>query len=328
MKKVFITGANGFLGSHLIDRLLEKGDEVHALVRSTSNLRWLKGKKVQFHYGDVTGDLKGLREGLHDVDIVYHVAGVIRARKKEVYYKVNVEGTENVLKSCLEICPTVSRVVIVTSIAAHGPNPGSHSMRENDACQPLTDYGKSKYEAERVAFRYQEQLPITFVRPPAIYGPRDEQILDFFKMVQKGLMLLPGREEKILNLCYVQDVVSGMILSAESPKGVGQVFFIAADQNYPWKEISQIVSQVMEKKPITLSIPSSIVWMVATVMDAWSVVSGKTYSINRDYVKNFLQPNWAVDITKANKALGYQPAYSLEKGIRATVEWYKKEGWL
>jgi nucleoside-diphosphate-sugar epimerase len=172
--KVFVTGANGFLGSHLVDRLLERGDEVHVLVRKTSNLQWLIGKDVRFHYGDVIGEGKGLRGGLQGVDVLLHVAGILRANRSRTYYEVNTQGTANVLEECLNVRPEIRRVVIVTSLAAHGPSPEGKTATEGDECHPIGDYAKSKRDAELVALKYADRLPVTVVRPPAIYGPRDE----------------------------------------------------------------------------------------------------------------------------------------------------------
>ena len=201
-----VTGATGFLGSHLVDQLLARGHEVHVLLRKNSNLRWLIGKPVQFHYGDVEADLKGLHAGLHHADYCFHVAGVIAARRPQTYYQVNTIGTDHVLNACLQH-PSLKRIVVVTSLAARGPRQEPGPAQETDACHPITDYGKSKRDAELVALRYQDRLPITIIRPPAIYGPRDIAVLQFFKIAKWGVFPLPAGGGRMVNMAHALDVV-------------------------------------------------------------------------------------------------------------------------
>lgn len=333
--KTLVTGANGFLGSHLVDRLIEDGHEVHVLVRKTSNLQWLLGKPVQFHYGDVSsasgGSGGGLKEGLRDVEIVFHVAGVIRARKPRTYYEVNARGTENVLEACLAVDPQtkkLKRVVVVTSLAAHGPRQDDRLSVEEDECQPLTDYGKSKRDAELIALKYRDRIPVTIIRPPAIYGPRDDQIFDFFRLVKRGVALLPGWGRGILNIAHVQDVVEGMILAANSPQAVGEIFFIGGDQNYTWHEVADSIGRAVNRKPFKISVPKLFIFGVSGAADILGRLTGQIFSLNLDYARNFVQKNWSMDVTKAKRLLSFQPKFSLDDGMRETVTWYVNEGWL
>jgi nucleoside-diphosphate-sugar epimerase len=326
--RAFVTGANGFLGSHLVDRLLERGDEVHVLVRKTSNLQWLLGKDVQFHYGDIVGDGRGVREGLKDADVVFHVAGVLRANRPRTYYEVNAQGTANLLQTCLEVRPGIRRVVVVTSLAAHGPNSGDGLAREEDECHPIGDYGKSKRDEELVALKYADRLPITVIRPPAIYGPRDDQILAFFKMVRRGLALLPGDGRGVLNMTHVQDVVSGMLLAAEHPKAAGEIFFIGEDKNHSWEEAAEAIAGALERKTLKLRVPGVLVLAVCGAAEALGKLVRRTFTLNLAYANNFLQRNWAMDVSKAIRLLGYRPAFSLAAGAKDAARWYFEEGWL
>ena len=327
--KIFVTGANGFLGSHLTDRLLERGAEVHVLVRKSSSLRWLLGKKVHYHYGDIAAHSKGLQEGLEGAGQVFHVAGVIRARYPRTYYEVNATGTANLLETCLRVNPSVKRVVVVTSIASHGPNPNDSPMTEEDECHPLTDYGKSKRDAELIALRFRDRLPVAIVRPPAIYGPRDEQVYYFFRMLKKGVAILPGWGRRVLNLAHVQDVVTGLLLAAEHPKAPGEVFFVGEDRNYDWEEAADILARAVRRTGvIKVRVPKPLVYGIAGVAEAIIRLSGILLPVNLAYARNFLQRNWAVDISKAREVLGFQPAYPLTRGAEETATWYHNEGWL
>ncbi len=325
--KAFVTGANGFLGSHLVDRLLERGDEVHTLIRRTSNLQWLIGKNVQFHYGDVTGDLKGLREGIAQVDVLFHVAGIIRALQPRTYYEVNAQATERILKTCLEVNPRLKRVVVVTSLAAHGPGVDDHPAREDDDCYPLTDYGKSKRDAEIIALKYADRLPVTIIRPPAIYGPRDDQIFDFFRIVRWGLAPLPGFGRRVLNLSHVGDVVTGLVLASESPKAPGEIFFVGEDRNYDWSEAADAIGAALHRRPLKVRLPETLIYGMGGISEIVGRVVRRSFPLNWDYAKNFLQRNWAVDIAKAKEILGFKPAFSLKEGAAQTADWYRSEGW-
>lgn len=326
--RAFVTGANGFLGSHLVDRLLERGDEVHVLVRKTSNLQWLLGKNVRFHYGDIVGDGKGLRDGLKDADVLFHLAGVIRANRARTYYEINARGTANVLEACLDVRPTIQRVVVVTSLAAHGPNPEGKIATEDDECHPLTDYGQSKRDAELVTLKYAGRLPVTIARPPAIYGPRDDQTITYFRMVRQGLALLPGNGQGVLNMAHVQDVVSGMLLMAEHPKAVGEIFFIGEDRNHSWREAVEAIAAALGRRPVKITVPRVIVYGVCGVAEVLGRLLKRSFTLNLAYAENFLQKNWAMDVSKAQRLLGYQSVFPLAEGAKDTANWYFQEGWI
>lgn len=327
--KAFVTGANGFLGSHLVDRLLERKCEVHILVRKSSNLRWLMGKKVHYHYGDLSGDLKGLRGGIQSADRIFHVAGVLKAKDPKDYYEVNATGTANLLEACRKENPGIKRIVVVTSIAAHGPCLNDEPATEEDECHPLTDYGKSKRDAELITLRYADRLPVTIVRPPAIYGPRDDQVLRFFQMAKRGVVLLPGWGRRVLNMAYVQDVVSGLLLAAENPKAVGEVFFVGEDRNYDWAEAADVICKAVRRpRPIKIRVPKALVFGIAGLAEGITLVTGKVFPVNLAYARNFMQKNWALDISKARRLLGFQPEYPLSRGAEETADWYQNEGWL
>ena len=277
------------------------------------------------------GELKGLREGLKEADLLFHVAGIIRARKARTYYEVNAQGTVNVLETCLKACPQarpkIKRVVVVTSLAAHGPGHNNCSANENDECRPITDYGKSKRDAELITLKYADRLPVTIVRPPAIYGPRDDQVLRFFQMVRCGVSLLPGWGRRVLNLAHVQDVVTGLLLVATSPKAVGEIFFIGEDRNYSWEEATDAIARAVDRRPFKIHIPGSVVYAIAGLAEGIGRLTGRIPPVNIDYARNFMQRNWSLDTSKARSLLGYRSDYSLEKGAKETATWYEDEGW-
>jgi dihydroflavonol-4-reductase len=325
--KALVTGANGFVGSHLVEGLLSKGYQVICLVRKTSNLRWLSGLNVEYVNADISekGSLKNV---LEDIDFVFHVAGLTKAKSKEEYFKANYEGTKNLLEACVKDNPQIKRFVYISSQAAVGPGKDDRSLDETAPCNPITDYGKSKLEGEKIVLEYSSKLPVTIIRPPAVYGPRDSDILSFFKVTNYGFKTFFGKGESYLSLCYIEDLINGIILAAESPKATGQIYFIADDQIYSWKEAFRIVAKVLNKKTITLRIPKVFLYAIAFVLENVARLLGKPTVINMQKVREITQKYWLCDVSKAKKELGFSPKYSLEEGAKKTVRWYKEKGWL
>lgn len=335
IEKALVTGANGFVGSHLVEGLLSKGYHVICLVRKTSNLRWLSGLNVEYVYADISEKESLSREAgsfgknvLNDVDFVFHVAGLTKAKSKEEYFKANYEGTKNLLEAYVENNQQIKRFVYISSQAAVGPGKDDQPLDETAPCNPVTDYGKSKLEGEKIVLEFSSKLPVTIIRPPAVYGPRDSDILSFFKVANYGFKTFFGKGESYLSLCYIEDLIDGIILAAESPKATGQIYFIADDQIYSWKEAFRIVAKVLNKKTITLKIPKVFLYAIAFVSENVARLLGKPTVINVQKVREITQKYWLCDVSKAKRELGFSPQYPLEEGAKKTVRWYKEKGWL
>jgi dihydroflavonol-4-reductase len=325
--KALVTGANGFVGSFLVEGLLSKGYQVICLVRKTSNLRWLSGLKVDYVYGDIT-QKESLKNALRNVNFVFHVAGLTKARSQEEYFKANCQGTKNLIEACVEDNLRVKRFVYISSQAAVGPGKDKQPLDETSPCSPITDYGKSKLEGEKIVLEYSSQLPVTIIRPPAVYGPRDTDILSFFKVANKGLKTLLGKGESYFSLCYIEDLIDGIILAAESPKATGQIYFIADDQIYSWREAFQIIAKVLDKKTMTIRIPKAFLYILAFFSENITKLLRKSSAVNIQKVREITQRYWLCDISKAKRELGFSPQYHLEEGAKKTVRWYKEKGWL
>lgn len=322
-----VTGANGFVGSHLVDYLLEKGDEVHCIVRKSSNLRWLEGKNVVIHDAGLF-DTAELKKILKDVDYLYHVAGVVKAKTEEGYFKGNVETTKNLLDAVVEVAPNIKRVLIVSSLTASGPSKLDNPNNEDTLCNPITTYGRSKVAQEELAKSYMDKLPITIVRPPAIFGERDTEIYLVFKTYKQGLMTLVGFDRKEVSIIYVKDLVIGIYLSANSEIAKGETYFISSKLFYNWPQIGEVIKNAMGKGAINLRLPHFLVYTVATFAQFFSMFSKKPATFNLEKARDFVQAAWTCDISKSEKDLGFVEKYGLEKGMKATIDWYKKEKWL
>lgn len=325
--KALVTGANGFVGSHLVEGLLSRGYQVTCLVRRTSNLRWLSGLKVDYVYADII-QKESLKNALKNVDFVFHVAGLTKAKNKDEYFRANYQGTKNLIEACAEDNPHIKRFVYISSQAAVGPGKDRRPLDETSPCNPVTDYGKSKLEGEKIVLEYSSKLPVTIIRPPAVYGPRDTDILGFFKIVNKGFKTMFGRGESYVSLCFIEDLVQGIILSAESPKAMGQIYFIADDQIYSWREAFQSIAKVLNKKTIPVRIPKAFIYIIAFVSENIARLFGKPASLSIQKAKEITQRYWLCDVSKAKRELGFSPKYHLEEGAKKTVRWYREKGWL
>jgi len=322
-----VTGANGFVGSHLVDLLLEKKYKVRCIIRKSSNLRWLNGKDVELHICELTNK-EGLRKIFEGADYIYHVAGVVKSKKPEGYFAGNVETTKALLDVALEFKNIIKRFIIVSSATASGPSPINNPVSEDFPCKPITAYGRSKLAQEELAKSYMDQIPITVCKVAAVYGERDTEIFIFFNTYSKGLMTTIGLNDKQVSLIHVNDVVRGLYLAAISDKAKGQIYFITSEKYYTWKEVGDATSKVMNKKSFKIAVPHFVVYTIAGIAQFFSMFSSKAATLNIEKAKDITRPAWISDYRKAYKDFGFKQEISLEEGIRKTVDWYKKVGWL
>lgn len=325
--KTFVTGATGFIGKHLVKRLVEEGRDVKCLVRKTSNIESLEELKVEIIYGDLL-DFALLEEVLRDteIDIIYHLGGAVYSRQSKTYRKVNVAGTHNLLKACCDQ-NRIRKFILVSSITAVGPQKQRQNILNEDTIpHPIPPYGVSKYESEKIALRYSKDynLPLVIVRPPLIYGP--EQSLDMtniFKKIEKGFFRIVGDGDFITSLCYIDNLIDGLLLIEKNSNSIGQVYFIADNKYYTFKEVAETISKELNVKLPNFKIPKWCGNVSGFLYQALHEMLGVT-SITL-YSLKLMTLNFACDISKIRRELSYKPAVDFEEGIRRTVKWYKEE---
>ena len=322
-----VTGANGFVGSHLVDYLITKNFEVRCVVRKSSNLQWLQGKDVKiFDCG--LFDKAGLREAFKDVNYIFHVAGVVKAKNEEGYFKGNVEATKVLLDIAAEVKEQIKKFVIVSSQTVSGPSIDSKPVTEDMKPNPLTTYARSKLKQEQVALSYKDIFPVTICRAPAIYGERDTEIFIYFQVFNRGLTTMIGFAKKELSLLHVADLAEGLYLAAISDKSNGEIYFISSEKFYNWDEVGDITSKVLGKKAFRIRIPHFIVFMIAAFAQFFALFSSKPATLNIEKAKDLTQRYWICDTSKAMGELGYRQKVSVEEGIKRTCEWYKQMKWI
>ncbi len=322
-----VTGANGFVGSHLVDLLLSKNYRVRCLVRKSSNLRWLEGKNVEI-YDTGLFDKEGIRKAFKDAEYIYHVAGVVKSKTKEGYFKGNVDTTRNLLEVALENSKTIKRFLVVSSQTVTGPSTKDKPVDETTECKPITTYGKSKLEEEKLVMSFKNKLPVTICRAPAVYGERDTEIFIYFNTFNKGLTTTIGFNKKELSLIHAIDLVEGFYLAATSDKAVGEIYFIGSEKFYTWEEINSITSKILNKKPIIVKVPHFLVYTIAAIAQFFALFSSKPATLNIEKAKDITQQFWTCNTSKAIRDLGYRQKISIVEGIRRTCDWYKQMKWL
>lgn len=322
-----VTGGTGLVGSHLVDLLLSKNYQVRCIVRKTSNLRWLENKDVEI-YDCGLYDKEPLKKILVDADYLYHVAGVVKSKKAEGYFRGNVDTTKTLLEVVAEVNLNIKKIVIVSSQTACGPSLNGELCDENTVPHPITTYGKSKLAEEKVASSYMDKLPITICRAPAIYGDRDTEIYLVFKTYKQGLMTLVGFNDKKISIIYVKDFVNGLYLAGTSDKSSSQIYFISSEKLYNWNTIGDAMESAFGKKALRLRLPHFLVYGVAVIAQFFSMFSSKPATFNLEKARDFVQENWTCNTNKAKDELGYSQKVSLEEGMKLTADWYKEHNWL
>ena len=327
MKRVFVTGATGFIGSHLIDRLIGEGVQVRCLVRDSSDRRWIEGKDVELIYGDLV-DYSVLEAAVAEVDTVFHVAGTTQSPTEEGYYQGNVTGTVNLVKAVLSVNPTLNRFVYVSSQAAAGPSIYGEPVRESDEPNPLTPYGASKLGGEEAVLAFSSQMPVTVIRPPSVYGPRDTGFLVAFRNIQAGIIPVIGWRKRYFSIIYIDDLIDGLLDAAEDENAIDQIYFMASDPPFHWQQISRVIGDILGKKPVTVHVPVFLAYLFALIQEWLTIMRGKIPRVTRQLVRRLAQRYWVCESIKARRELNFRPKVTLEEGIEKTANWYQGEGWL
>lgn len=278
--KAFVTGATGFIGSHIVDRLLEDPDvgEVRCLVRNSE--KWLLEKQYTKIQGDLE-DIDALSRGIFGVDVVIHVAGVVKAQTQAAFTRANVDATENILRVCQK--HGIENIIIMSSLAAAGPSNGT-PLSEEQPMKPISMYGVSKMEMEQMIHSVAtKNQSIKIVRPPAVYGPREDQIYTFFKSVSKRICPIIGNgKHPLVSMVYVDDLVNGiLLLSKLNQKGV-HTFYLSGQKDYQWNEIKQNCDIVFGRTSLPLRLKPGLVKKIGAFAESAGSLFGIYPVINRE----------------------------------------------
>lgn len=324
---VMVTGAGGFIGSHLAEALLEKNYHVICLLKPGEDDRWLKGLDVTIVYGDIT-EKKSLYGIVKDITYIYHLAATTGGTFPPDYiHKVNYEGTKNMVDVCIETGLKLKRFLFVSTIAAVGETGEAEYADETVRPNPRSDYGKSKLAAENYIRGIGDKLPFTIVRLPLVYGPRNfHDIFTIFRFAGKGIKLSFG--SACTSVGFVKDITGGIILAAEKTCALGQTYFLGEEEAYSYPELAAHVAGGVGRKTVKVRIPYFMLYIIAFFAETVSAVKGTEPFLQRRSLREFLTSNWRFSMKKAREELNFKSDYPLPKGAKITADWYRENGFI
>ncbi len=318
---VLVTGASGFVGKNLIPEIT-KDRNVKLLVRSTSNIDEFKGlKRIEIVYGDLEHN-QGIDAALKAVDVVIHCAARTIGRNFAEYYKTNTIGTENLVKAMER--NHVKGMVYLSSHAACGPSLRKNPSDESVKPKPISFYGMTKMFAEDAIRK--SQVPYTILRPVAVYGPHDTEILKYIEFMNRGICPIIGFGKKQVNMIYVKDLVQLIIKVIDNGNFSNNTYFVNDGHCYDYDEVVEEIAHVLGKKNLKIHIPEILAALVGLMNDVF--VTEKRRTVWRDKVRELAQANWSCSADSISQDLGFVPKYSLTEGLEQTIEWYKSAGFL
>lgn len=326
-----VTGASGFIGTHLVKRLTGDGHAVYSLVRQSSRLEALQNTPTELVYGDVRdkSSLEAIFQQHPHIDTVFHLASVLTpvSVSDSLYWDSNYQGTQNVLDVCRESgikafihCSTVGVIGLLPSLPAD----------ETTRCAPDSNYGESKYKAELLALEYQQRwkLPVAVVRPAWVYGPGDRRTYKFFRMIANGRFPIIGDGQTQLSPVYVDDVVQGLVLCAEQiDKAQGEVFIVAGNSPVTLENLAAAIAREAGSSILPFRIPASLAKIGATLCEAVCKPLNIEPPIHHRRLDFFFR-NQAFDISKIRKTLGFEPQIDVIEGVKRAANWYQEQGWI
>ncbi|RKE03358.1 NAD-dependent epimerase/dehydratase family protein [Marinifilum flexuosum] len=328
MSRILITGANGFIGSFLVEEALRQNHEVYAGVRSSSNLQYLDVDRTHILRLDLS-DREKLKQEWKKLDIpafdyVIHNAGATQVVEPSDFDRINNQYTQNLLESLVEAKFAPKKFILMSSLAAMGPGNAKSMLpiEPSDQPAPITHYGRSKLRVEEY-LKKQQEVPYLIFRPTAVYGPRDKDFLSLFKAIQKHIEPYISSPKQQLSFIYVKDLARLLIQSTGSSVSNGS-FFVSDGETYTCRQLSKISKKALGKWTFPLVIPRPLLKCIALLSEKAAQARSKTSLLNSDKYKELTSMNWACNSQETLEAFKFIPQYDLETGIASSIQWYRK----
>jgi nucleoside-diphosphate-sugar epimerase len=343
MSLAFVTGASGFIGGHLVEALVKRGNKVRCLTRKTSQVEPLTAAGVEVICGGLDRPAL-LDDALYGVDVVYHLAGVTCALSREDLFRVNEGCCRRIAEACARQ-KRPPRLIVVSSVAAAGPAPRGQIRVEADLEAPISDYGRSKLAGEAAAREWAGRVPVTIVRPGIVFGPRNRSMLPVLQSIRRlNLHLIPGYHQPALSYLYVGDLVEILLRAAARgqlvpPQADGEkltgdargrgIYFAVAPEYPTYADLGRIVGPLLSR-PYTIVLPclGPVPWIVAGASELWQKLRGVPDELNYDKIREATAESWACSAEAAKRDLAFAPPKSLTERFRETIEWYQREKWV
>jgi dihydroflavonol-4-reductase len=334
--RALVTGASGFIGSTLVEELNRQGIEACALMRRTSSPAHLEGLRYCRVEGDLA-DEASLRAAVEGMDYVFHLAGVVAGPSRDYYLEHNARGTARLARAAADAqrsgAARIRRFVLVSSLAAGGPAKSREPRRETHPDEPVSAYGVSKLEGERELLKYRDIFPVSIIRPPMVYGPRDKGVYVVIRAVARGLApVMPTRDpagQKLYSAIHASDLCRGVIQAAVTEQvPSGEVFYLAGDGVHAFQDLVDAMAAPLGRRPLRLPLPRLALTGAAAGLTLLGALTRKTFPLNLDKLNEILPDYWICSSDKARSAFGFKPEVDLQRGMTETVQWYRSKGWL
>lgn len=335
MERVLVTGASGFIAWHLARALLERNIQVVGLTRATSDTTHISGLDVELRIGALE-DPSSLASAVAECDTVFHLAGLTKALRLSELIRVNAQGTANLARVCAAE-PHPPTVVYLSSLAAAGPTIGGKGRSEDDRPAPVSDYGRSKLAGEDVLREHAEQLPISVVRPPIVFGEADPGTLAIFKVLDRTRVhAIPGYVPRQYSLIYAGDLAEACVRVAEQGErlapefAAGQgIYFVESARRLTYGQLGHCLGRALgHKLTIPLPLPHAAVRLLGALADIRARRRGKSDYFSADKAREATAGAWICSADKIATTLGFDLPAELGHKLTRTANWYREQGWL
>jgi nucleoside-diphosphate-sugar epimerase len=326
--KVLLTGANGFVGSHLLDALLARRIATAVLLRPNARLRHIQSQlsQAEIRWGSVT-DPVTLPGALEDISHVIHCAGLTKAVRPSQFHQVNQVGTRNLVDAINARGPAIQRLVLISSLAASHPGSSVNPADEDDPSQPVTEYGRSKLAGE-TEVRSRCRVDHVILRPAAVYGPRDTDFLHLFRAVRARFAPHFGGGRQELSLVFAADLADATVAALNVKEAAGAIVNVAAPGFMTARQLTEEIARQLGVRPVAPSLPVALLQPLCAAFTAWSRVTGRPHILSLEKYAELAAPGWVCRVDRLHALVGFTCATGLEAGVGRTLEWYQKEGWL
>lgn len=321
---IAITGGTGFVGSHLVDTLCGAGLRPRVLVRDADNPRWIAGVEAEFIQGSLEKP-EALVRLVDGAGTVIHLAGVLRAGREIEFDLGNRQGTANLVEAVRHNAAT-ARFVHMSSLAAVGPSPEPEGLAPGDPAAPISAYGRSKLGGEAEVAALGDSNWWCILRPPAVYGPRDTDIFEFFKMASRGLAAIPTGE-RWLTMAYVADVVRG-VLAAAAIGTHREIYHLGEPSPQRLDDIFNQLAEGDGGRVRIVRVPSAIIRAAGAAGSILQRLGWRRLPLTLDKTKDLLASHWTAQTVSSLNALGLGPGTSFAQGADTCWQWYRLKSWV
>lgn len=322
---VLVTGATGFVGSHVVRAARAAGFRVVALVRARTE----RPERAVFDGEARAGDLRDeatLDAAVRGVDVVLHLAGLTRARNEAEFHDANAEGTARLVRAVRRAAPGLRRFVLISSLAAAGPSPDGRPLREDEAPRPVSAYGRSKLAGEEALRREAGPVPWTIVRPPIVYGPEDADVLALIRLARRRFVPVVGDGRGRYSVVYAEDLARGILELAAAPTTAGRAYFVADPETYDHRALFAAFGAAVGGRPRLVRLPRVLATAAAAAGSALKPFLRRPPLLTLDKLPEVLAPHWTCSAEAAARDAGFRTRTSLADGVAATVAWARARG--